>query len=126
MRFLSLAGPRPYSLVDDAAGRPTKLDQPRPGFASLLDRAVRRLEETPAAETDPKRLREAARDVEGVFLNLMCQEMLRTVGRGNGSFLPGGLAGDIYSGFLTQAYAAEMAKAGGIGLANLITSEFAE
>jgi Rod binding domain-containing protein len=60
--------------------------------------------------------------MEGLFLKLLCQEMWRTTGSGQGAFLPQGLAGDIYRDFLTEAYAGKMAEAGGLGLSRLIVN----
>jgi Rod binding domain-containing protein len=68
----------------------------------------------------------AASDLEGVFLNLLWQQMWRTVtpgGQGSGSYLPGGLAGEISRDFLTQGFADKMADAGGIGLAALVKAQ---
>lgn len=74
----------------------------------------------PHPPTNPAAAAKAAQGLEGVFLNLLWQQMWRTVGQGDGAFLPGGLAGDIYKDFLTQAFSEKMAEAGGIGLAGLV------
>jgi hypothetical protein len=103
--------------------------QDRPSFAlafakaTAVGKAAAAGTSQPAAGTGQVAEAKAARDLEGVFLNLLWQQMWRTVpkgGQGSGSFLPGGLAGDIYRDFLTQGFAEKMADAGGIGLASLV------
>ena len=66
----------------------------------------------PAAQKDP--LRQAAQDLEASFL----AEMLKSAGLGKARESFGGGAGeDQFSTFMIRAQADEMAKAGGIGLA---------
>ncbi|MDI6869790.1 MAG: rod-binding protein [Bacillota bacterium] len=101
------------------AGTAWRSLSPSPGFAAALARAETGNQ---TSTLDEAAARQAARDLEGVFLNLLWQQMWRTISQGPGSFLPGGLAGDIYRDFLTQAYATKMAEAGGIGLATLVLS----
>lgn len=129
-KMLPLGLTTQFRTVPPLSGTPRALDPP--GFAGALDTAraklalpqpgASRLAAPRQAEEDPAAARQAARDLESVFLNLMWQQMWRTVGQGSGSFFPQGLAGEIYRDFLTQAYADRMAEAGGIGLADLVTA----
>lgn len=68
----------------------------------------------------------AAKDMESLFLKVLWQEMWKTVGSGQGagqgSFLPAGLAGDVYKDMLFQSLSDRMADAGGVGLAKLISN----
>jgi Rod binding domain-containing protein len=94
-------------------------------FAAVLDSATNRAASRPAipqaaetgGSTDVRRLEDAAREMEGVFLNFLWKQAWNMSGS---SFFPSGLAGDVYKDFLTQAFSDRMAEAGGIGLANFI------
>lgn len=62
-------------------------------------------------------LREAARALEQTFL----AEMLKTAGVAEPPTLTGGGAGEeAFAGFLVDAYAAELQRAGGLGLSESI------
>ncbi|HHW14181.1 MAG TPA: flagellar biosynthesis protein FlgJ [Firmicutes bacterium] len=114
-KMLPLGLTTQFRVLPPLSGTPRALG-PERGFAGALTEAQAKLDE------DPQAVRKAARDLESVFLNLLWQQMWRTVGQGSGSFFPQGLAGEIYRDFLTQAYADRMAEAGGIGLADLVAS----
>ena len=74
--------------------------------------------------TQDKALREAAIDLEASFLS----EMLKSAGLGKSreGFGNGGAGEDQFSGFLVQAQAKEIAKSGGIGLAETIYNALKE
>ena len=71
-----------------------------------------------------KALREAAVELEASFLS----EMLKSAGLGKSreGFGNGGAGEDQFSGFLVQAQAKEIAKSGGIGLAETIYNALKE
>lgn len=71
-----------------------------------------------------KALREAAIELEASFLS----EMLKSAGLGKSreGFSNGGAGEDQFSGFLVQAQAKEIAKSGGIGLAETIYNALKE
>ncbi|MGE5508160.1 MAG: rod-binding protein [Chitinophagales bacterium] len=136
------SGPVARPLAPPAAARPLKPAHVAgrttavPSFAEVLEgvanTAARRQAAAPAAAAaasaassapGPERLAQAAREMEGVFLNLLWKEAWNTAG---GAFFPAGLAGDIYKDFLTEALSDRMAEAGGIGLANLIQGSQAQ
>lgn len=76
--------------------------------------------ELPAGDTQSKqdqRMRAAAQEFEAAFL----AEMLKSAGLGKtrGPF-SGGAGEDQFASFMVQAQAREMARAGGIGLAETI------
>ncbi|MFD1913701.1 rod-binding protein [Halodurantibacterium flavum] len=72
--------------------------------------------EKPRPTPDPQ-LREVAQKLEAQFL----AEMLSSAGLGRPSeSLNGGIGEEQFSSFLVQAYAAELSRAGGIGLAAAI------
>lgn len=72
-----------------------------------------------AMETkDQAELRKATQEMEAFFLSLLWREMRATIPR-SGLF-PRGLAEDIFEEMLDQAYAQAMAKAGGLGLADIL------
>jgi flagellar protein FlgJ len=70
-----------------------------------------------AAESAEPRLRKAAQDLEASFL----REMLKSAGlNATQSGFGGGIGEDQFASFLTEAQAQEIARAGGIGLAETI------
>ena len=75
------------------------------------------LSPSPTSETRDAQLRKAAVDLEASFL----AEMLKSAGLGKNSDSFGGGAGeDQFSSFLVRAQAEQIAKAGGIGLAETL------
>lgn len=69
------------------------------------------------AEDPEPRLRKAAQDLEANFL----REMLKSAGlNATESGFGGGIGEDQFASFLTEAQAQEIARAGGIGLAETI------
>jgi flagellar protein FlgJ len=75
------------------------------------DAAVR-----PSAGAD--RLRETAQELEGVFLGLLMKAMRSTVG--NGGLFKEGTASQTYRDMFDQEVVKNLARAGGIGLAQMI------
>jgi len=59
-------------------------------------------------------------DFEAVFLNSMFQQMFSGVGQGPFS---GGPGANIWRSFLTDEYSKSFVKAGGIGIAPIVTRE---
>ena len=86
-----------------------------PGMSALdaLNAASPAKLKAPAMEG---KLRGAAQDFEAVFLHSMFQQMFTSVG-GEGP-LGGGGGGGVWRSFLTDAYAKNFARSGGIGLAD--------
>ena len=67
----------------------------------------------PTMPHDPKRLRTVAQALEASFL----AEMLRHTGLGDARTTLGGGAGEAaFTGFLADAYAADLVRRGGVGL----------
>lgn len=64
------------------------------------------------------RLKEKAQELEGVFLNTLVSEMFK--GLETDGMFGGGQAEETWRGMLSEQYANEMAKAGGIGIAGQI------
>ena len=64
--------------------------------------------------------RGAAQDFEAVFLNSMFTQMFSGVGEGPFS---GGQAAKTWQGFLTDEYAKNFAKAGGVGIGDTVYRE---
>jgi Rod binding domain-containing protein len=71
---------------------------------------------TPGAEAD--RLRETARELEGVFLGLLMKAMRSTVG--SGGLFKDGTDTQTYRDMFDQEIGRSMARAGGIGLAQMV------
>ncbi len=71
----------------------------------------------PSAQDAEPRLRKAAQDLEASFL----REMLKSAGlNATQSGFGGGIGEEQFASFLTEAQAQELARAGGIGLAETI------
>ncbi len=66
---------------------------------------------TPTAPADPA-IREAAEGFEGIFMSMLVEEMMKgtQVSEGN----------PVYSGLMTQKLGDELARSGGIGLADIL------
>jgi Rod binding domain-containing protein len=67
-----------------------------------------------AAAVDP-RIREAAQRFEGIFMSMLAGEMLK------GTETDGGNA--IYTGLMTEKLGDELARSGGIGLADVLEKQ---
>lgn len=69
---------------------------------------------TPATGSDPA-IREAAEGFEGIFMSMLVEEMLKgtQVSEGN----------PVYAGLMTQKLGDELARSGGIGLADILEKQ---
>jgi Rod binding domain-containing protein len=90
---------------------------PAPGLTPL-DVMMTSMPAKPALTGDKTKLKAAARDFEAVFLNSMFQEMYTDIG-GEGPFGGNGSTG-VWRSFLTNAYAKQLAKVGGVGIADQV------
>ena len=70
---------------------------------------------------DPAQTRESAIQFEAVFISQMLQHMF--AGIKTDPMFGGGQAEDIYRSMLVEQFGTEMARSGGIGLANAVTRE---
>lgn len=95
-------------------------------FAQTLEKATRKASKTQdgAREEDEVALRAAARDVEAYFLKEMLASMRKTVP--SGGLFEKSFAKETYEAMLDEKLAEEMAKAGGIGLGELIVKQLRE
>jgi len=108
------------------------LDQAARGVLKDPSSAVRKLqaqktaaEQTANGETkgnvDLEEAKEAAQDFEAVFLAQMLQPMFE--GLGSDGIFGGGHAEKIHRSLLVQEYGKEIAKQGGVGLADQVLKE---
>jgi flagellar protein FlgJ len=74
----------------------------------------------PAVTGKAAKAKAAGEDFEAVFLNSMFQQMFSGVGQGPFS---GGPGANIWRSFLTDEYSKSFVKAGGIGIAPIVTRE---
>ena len=72
------------------------------------------------APREQTRAQKTATDFEAMFLNSMFQQMFSGVGQGPFS---GGPGANIWRSFLTDEYSKSFVKAGGVGIAPLVTRE---
>ncbi|MGI6704556.1 MAG: rod-binding protein [Clostridia bacterium] len=79
-------------------------------FANILERAQ--------AEKDDKRLKEACRELEAVFVNTVLERMRATIMRDG--LIKKGLGEDIFTSMLDGQLASEISKGEGIGIADLL------
>jgi flagellar protein FlgJ len=68
------------------------------------------------------RLRSQAQDLESVFLNTLVKEMFSGI-KTNESNFGGGFAEDTWRGMQAEQMSADMAKSGGIGLADQVLGD---
>jgi flagellar protein FlgJ len=68
------------------------------------------------------RLRSQAQDLESVFLNTLVKEMFSGIKTDESNF-GGGFAEDTWRGMQAEQMSAEMAKSGGIGLADQVLGD---
>lgn len=67
------------------------------------------------------RMHQQAEELEGVFLNTLMKEMFSSIDS-NGDF-GGGFAEETWRGMQAEQFAASMAQAGGIGLADALMAD---
>lgn len=72
-----------------------------------------------AAGEDDAKLREACREFESYFINVMFREMRKTVDTSS-SFIPVGYAENVFQEMLDEETSKNAAKSGGIGLADMM------
>ncbi len=72
-----------------------------------------------ATAVDPK-VERAAEGIEGVFMSMLVDEMLKSAGAG-----AEGATGDIYGGLISQSLGDQLARTGGIGLASMLERQMA-
>jgi peptidoglycan hydrolase FlgJ len=90
---------------------------PAPGLTPL-DLMMTSTLAKPALTDDKTKLKAVAQNFEAMFLNSMFQQMYTDIG-GEGPFGGNGATG-VWRSFLTDAYAKQFAKAGGIGIAHQV------
>ena len=73
---------------------------------------------SPNADSDPKRLKEAAQEIEKYFVQVLMREMHKMTPPD--PLVGGGKAEEIFRDFLDEEIAGEMARSGQLGLADLI------
>lgn len=70
----------------------------------------------------PEDIKKAAREFEALFINNLFKVMRESVPKGG--LLDGGRGEEIYTSMLDEALSAELAKRGGIGLANIVLKQW--
>ena len=79
--------------------------------------------QAPGKTSDLNRAKEQAREFESVFLSTVLAQMFATLEEGNGPLGAAGTGGETWRSFLTDEYAQEISRAGGIGIADQILRE---
>ena len=89
----------------------------RPGGIAELERARldRQVESLPTGQV--RKAKEAAEAFESVYLAKMLENMRTGL---SGSVLSGGEAEDTWQSFMTDEYAKEISRAGGVGIADAV------
>jgi Rod binding domain-containing protein len=70
-----------------------------------------------------EKAREEAREFESVFLSTVLAQMFSTLEEGSGPLGAAGAGGETWRSFLTDEYAKEIAKTGGVGIADQVMRE---
>lgn len=73
---------------------------------------------SPDADSDPERLRAAARELEAYFLHLLIREMRKSIPPN--PLIHGGTSEKIFQDFLDEELAGELARSNQLGLADTI------
>ena len=87
---------------------------------SDLKAAALRGNDAKAAAARFNKVKDTAKDFEAMFLHSMFQQMFANVGQGPFS---GGSGAKVWQSFLTDEYAKNVAKSGGVGLADSVFKE---
>ena len=85
---------------------------PIPGLPAAAAPAPAAAAPAPAATASDPAIREAAEGFEGVFMSILVEEMMKSteVTKGN----------PLYSGLMTEKLGDQLARSGGIGLADVL------
>jgi len=75
-------------------------------------------------EKDDKKLKEACRNFEAVFINMMFTQMRSTVQKND--LFSGGFAEDTFEDMLYDNYSKEISKGSGIGLADVMYKQLSK
>jgi flagellar protein FlgJ len=70
------------------------------------------------SEKDEKKLMDACRSLEAVFVNMMFKQMYSTIQKSG--LVDGGFAEEVYNDMLIEKYAEEATKGSGLGLAQMM------
>jgi len=73
---------------------------------------------SPDADSDPKRLRAAAQELEAYFLHMLIREMRKSIPPN--PILHGGKAEEVFQDFLDEEIASELSRSNQLGLADSI------
>ena len=92
----------------------TKAEQT--GFEDILQQVQ--------GEKDEKKLMEACRNLESVFVNMMFKQMQNTVEKTG--LVDGGFGEEIYNDMLTEKYSEEATKGKGLGLAQVMFKQLSK
>jgi flagellar protein FlgJ len=104
-----------YNIQMKAAVDKVKTEEGQ-SFEDMLQKA--------AEEKDEKKLREACRNLESVFLNIMFSSMRNTIQK---SDLPGdSFAAGVYEDMLYEKYAEEASKGKGLGLGEMLYEQLSK
>jgi flagellar protein FlgJ len=75
-------------------------------------------------EKDEKKLMDACKNLESVFVNMMFKQMQSTVEKT--SLTDGGFGEEMYNDMLTEKYADEATKGSGLGLAQVMYKQLSK
>ena len=73
---------------------------------------------SPNADSDPKKLRAAAQELEAYFLHVLIKEMRKSIPKN--PILYGGKTEEIFQDFLDEQIAGELARSNQLGMADVI------
>ena len=110
---------------------------PMPEGQGPTDRAVARAKDTAARlearaddplanREDPEALRRTARELEGVFLGMMFEEMSKSVPTDESGLFPDGPGKQMFEQWFRTEVAKQWAEGGGVGLGNVIAGALTE
>jgi Rod binding domain-containing protein len=96
---------------------------PLPGADALHQLSALGSTKTLAKTTNVEKAKQQAQEFESVFLSTVLAQMFSTVEGGSGPLGGEGTGGETWRSFLTDEYADQISKAGGIGIADDVMRE---
>lgn len=96
---------------------------PLPGMDALHQVSALGSAKTLAKTSNVEKAKQTAQEFESVFLSTVLAQMFATVEGGSGPLGGEGTGGETWRSFLTDEYASEITKAGGIGIADQVMRE---
>lgn len=101
---------------------PSSVNAPAPRFGGVDTVTDPRALQGLAKSDDPESIKAAAREFESLFMHQLFKSMRATVSKDG--LMDAGMGGEMFTDMLDMEYAKQAADQGGIGLADLVATQF--